>query len=205
MMKKTKFFLILSFFLCLNLFGEVFNGPTDLFLSFYNALVINGPAKLKLVKAKTLEIKGPLEFHSLDVTGKADVVGPVKGDKGKFGQLTVTGTMDVDHLITEELTVKGSVKAVYLDVKNHTEVDGLLDAKHSKFNTLTVNADKTVLDEVIVESVLVKKGQQNQILSLKGATVVNGDIVFESGEGVVQVESPEVQIKGAVKGASIKK
>lgn len=204
-MFKTKLFLLLSFFIYLSVIGEDYNGPTNLFLRFYDNLAINGPSNLHLVKAKSLEINGPLEFHSLDVSGKAEIKGPVKGDKGKFGQLAVMGTLDVDHVITEELSVKGAVKATYLDVTNKAEIDGVLDTKHSKFKTLVVNADKTVLDEVIVDSIFVKKGPKNQILILKGPTVVNGDIEFESGDGIVQMESPEVQLKGILKGATLKK
>lgn len=204
-MFKTKFFLLLSFFFCLGVFAEEYNGPTSLFLRFYEDLSVNGPAKLKFIKTQSLEIKGPLEFHSLDVAGKAEIMGPVNGDKGKFGQLSITGTMDVDHVICEDLSVKGAVKAVFLDVTNHAEIDGVLDAKHSKFKSLTVNADKTILDEVIVDSILVKKDQKSQVLVLRGPTSVSGDIVFESGEGIVQVESPEVQLKGVIKGGSLKK
>lgn len=202
---KVSLFLLLNLFVCLNVSGEVFNGPTDLSWKLYDSLSINGPSKLKKVKANSIEIKGPLQFHSLAVAGKAEVIGDINGDNGKFGQLNVTGSMNVDHVICEELSVKGPVTAVYLDVKNHADIDGELNAHHSKFKSLAVKADKIILDEVILDSLVVRKGQKNQILVLQGPTIVNGDIVFESGDGVVQVGSLEVRIKGTVKGAFIKK
>lgn len=39
----------------------------------------------------------------LDVAGKADLRGTVNGEQGKFGQLFVMGSMDVDHVICEDL------------------------------------------------------------------------------------------------------
>ena len=66
---------------------RLLTGRTNLFLKLYDELSIQGDAKLKLVKARSLEITGSLEFQSLDVAGKADVKGSVKGTKGKFGQL----------------------------------------------------------------------------------------------------------------------
>lgn len=197
--------LLLLLLTCLSIFGDTYHGPTDLTLKFYDTLSIDGPAKLKLVKAQSLEVKGTLTFDKLDVAGKAEVFGTIKGTKGKFDQLDVTGAMDVDHVLCQKLSVKGPVTAVYLDVKDQADIEGPLTAQHSKFKNLSVKADKIVLDEVVVENIVVVKGPKNQVLILKGPTIVNGDIVFESGEGTVQIENPEVSIKGSIKGASIKK
>ena len=60
------------------------------------------------------------------------------------------------------------------------------------------------MDDVTLESMVVSRGPKDQVLVLKGLTVVNGTIVFESGEGIVQVENPEVVIKGSVQGAVVK-
>jgi hypothetical protein len=199
-----KLMVSLALLICLNLFGDVYNGPTSLTLKFYDDLSINGPATLKLVKAKSLEVKGALDFKSVDVAGKAEVQGPMKGSKGKFGQLHVTGPVDVDHVLCEELTVQGPMKAMYIDITKLATIEGPLDVQHGKFKSLAVTADKIILDEVVVDTITVSKGSKDQVLILKSSTVVNGDIVFESGEGTVQVESPKVVIKGSVKGATVK-
>lgn len=196
--------LLLIMFVCLSLPGEEYNGPTSLTLKFIDDLVINGPATLKLVKAKNLEVKGSLDYRSLDVAGNAEVIGPMKGSKGKFNKLHVTGPVDVDHLLCDELDVQGPVKAEYIDVTNQATIEGPLDVQHGKFKSLKVTADKIILDEVIADTIVVGKGQE-QVLILKSLSIINGDIVFESGTGIVQVDSPEVVIKGTVKGASVKK
>lgn len=201
----TSLFFVCCLTLCLSVFGEVFNGPTNLTLKIYDTLTIHGPAHLKLVKAKEFEISGPLEFHRLAIEGKAVVAGTMKGDNGKFGQLSVTGTMDVDHVVCDELTVKGPVKATYLDVHNRADIEGALEVQHGKFKTLSVTSDNIVLDDVVVESIAVGKSQNLQTLILKGETVVNGDIVFASGNGVVQTEGSQVRIIGKVEGGTLKK
>lgn len=202
---KVSLFFLLCISMCLSAFGEVFNGPTTLSWKVYDSLAVNGPANFKLVKAKTLQVNGPLQFHNLDVAGKAEVDGSMKGDKGKFGQLFVTGPMDVDHVICGELSVKGPVKATYLDVQNHAEIVGPLEVQHGKFKSLAVNADKIILEAVTIETIVVNKGNNNQTLVLRGQTIVNGDIVFESGNGIVQIESSDVRTNGSVKGATVKK
>lgn len=205
MIKYTAFLTLLCLFISPFAEGAIFNGPKNLTLRSYDTLSINGPANLKLVKAGSIEIKGDLQFHSLDVSGNAEIKGILKGDKGKFGSLDVHGTVDVDHVICGELHVQGPVKAAYLIVKDHAEIMGPLDAQHGKFKSLTISAERAILEDVTVENITIQKGQKNQTLILKGPSVVNGDIIFEAGDGIVQIQSPEVQIKGQIKGAKIKK
>lgn len=183
-----RFFMIRIFllFLSLPLFGEVYQGPTSLHLRLYDALEIQGDATLKLVRAKSLQVNGSLQFHSLDVSGDAVVEGSFKGDKGKFGSLKVTGPATVSSLI----------------VKQQADFDGPLEATHSQFQTLSVKADKIVLDEVILDNLTILKSSGPQVLILKGASSISGDIVFESGNGKLEIQGSEVHIGGTVQGAS---
>lgn len=205
-MRKEKISTLILLTLCLTfcLYGETFNGPTTLYKKVYEGLVIHGPAKLKLVKADTLEVSGPLDFESLEVVGEAKVNGPVKGDKGKFGQLTVKGPLYVDLVVCEDLSVEGKVIVTSLVVNNSAEIEGELDATHSKFKSLIVDAEKITLDDVIAESIFVSKSENNQLLILKGRTEIYGDVTFESGNGVIDIQSPNVYIRGAMVGAQQK-
>jgi hypothetical protein len=198
------FFFIMSFALTVGLSGVEYKGPTDLTLKVFDTLTIHGPAQLKLIKAKILDVKGPLEFSQLDISGSATLTGTVKGAKGKFKILKVTGPIEVDHVVCEELFVIGSVKAQFLDVAIKANITGELEVLQSKFKDLIVDGDKIVLDSVQLDSMTVKKGKTNETVTLRGNTVVNGDILFESGNGLVNVESTDVQIKGAIKGGTRK-
>jgi hypothetical protein len=205
-MQKFKMILLLvCLMLSFQVFGEVYNGVTNLTLRAFDTLTINGPAYLRLIKAKTLEINGPLEFRSLDVADKAILRGAVKGEKGKFGQLDVTGTLDIDHVICGEMHVLGAVKAIYLEVKAQALIEGALDAEHCHFKDVTIKSDQILFNDVTVDNVFVKGNQPHQLLILKGATVVEGDITFDSGSGIVQVDDPEVKIQGKIKNGTLKK
>lgn len=184
--------------------ADTFNGPTNLTLKTFDSLDINGPAKLKLIKAKSLDVKGTLDFHSLDIADKAVVNGPVSGEKGKFGKLEVTGPFVVDHVISDDLYVTGPVKATFLEVKSDAEFIGPVFVQHAKFHDLVATAEKITLEDVTVQDLTVEKTDQDQVLVLKGNTVVNGDIEFASGKGIVQADST-VEIKGKVKGGTVEK
>src|SRR5690242_10653117 len=101
---------------------QIFNGPTDLSMKFYDDLTVNGPAKLHLVKTTSLVVNGPLEFHSLSVAKEAAVTGPMKGDYGKFGTLRLNGSMETDHVVAGALTVMGPVKASYIEVTGDADI-----------------------------------------------------------------------------------
>lgn len=187
--------------LSLTLFGEEFSGPTHLTLKIFDTLTIQGPAQLKMVKAKSLAVTGLLEFNHLNISGDATLTGAVKGSKGKFNTLTVTGSLDVDHVICKELIVTGNVKATFLDVAKQSTVNGDLEVKESKLGALSVAGDKILLDGVLLDSLTVRKGiSDQQTVTLQGATIVNGDILFESGKGILNVQGSEVKINGTTKG-----
>lgn len=202
MIKKGLWLFLLSFSLGSLVLGETFNGPTHLHLKIFDILLINGPAELKLVKARSLEIRGTLKFHKLDVSDNTIIHGMVSGDQGKFDKLDVTGTLDVDHVICQDLHVQGKVQAIYLEVKNQADILGPLTAKHSKFQSLAVTAETIELEDVTLDSLLIRNTEKRQTLILKGTTTVNGDITFESGEGTIQTEGTNVVIKGKVQGAT---
>ena len=190
---------VLCLFLFSALFGEVIEGPKDYSLKFFDDLEVNGATKLRLVKAKSLTIHGPLEFHSLDVSGPAQINDSITGEKGKFGSLTVQGAVDVNHVMTENLSVKGPVRASYLMITNTAEIDGHANLDHGQFKTLKLKGDDIVLDEVTAETIIIQKG--NTIV-IKGASNISGDITFESGNGIVKLQAPAT-IKN-VKGGKVK-
>lgn len=201
-MKKNFVFLFICCFCLANAFADVYTGPVEVSLKFFDNLTVNGPAKLKLLRTKTLDIQGPVEFHSIDVAGNATIIGNVKGYKGKFSLLQVTGSLEADEVICDDLDVKGQVTASSLIVKNQAKIEGSLTAQHSQFKTLVVNGDNITLNDVQADSLTVGKDVKKPVLVLQGATVINGDVIFESGDGLIRVKSPQAKIKGTVKGAT---
>jgi hypothetical protein len=184
--------------------ADTFNGPTDLTLKYFDDLVIHGPAKLRMVKAKSLDVKGSLEFNQLAVKGKAEIIGEFKGKRGKFGKLNVTGLVDAEYVVCDELSVLGPVKIAYLEVKNTANIKGEMQGRHCKIKRLIVQAARIVLEDVEIGSILVKKDGRHEELILKGTSLIDGDIEFESGTGTVKIEGSAVKIQGEIRG-SLKK
>lgn len=202
-MQKITFligFFILSCFSNQKILGEVFTGPTDLAFKVFDDLSIKGPAKLKMVKAKTLEVQGPLKFHNLAVAEKAIIKGAMQGDKGKFGPLEIEGFAEIDHVICDTLKVKGAVNANYLDVNKDAAIEGALHVHYGKFQNLIVKGNEITLEDVTINNIIISKNQPPSVIILKGRTLVNGNITFESNDGVVTVENSEVLIKGEIIG-----
>ena len=209
MFKRFCKYLSFVTFLCFSVVhAETLDGPTKLTMSLKEDLNINGPATLKLVKAQNLTVNGSLDFSRLDVAKSAEIHGPVKGEKGKFGSLNVSGPLTANYIICTDLNVKGAVKVSYLDVKKDADITGSLEIQHGEFNQLQITSYTMVLDATTVEQdIVVRKGYSNarKTLHLKGETTIAGNITFESRKGIVIVEGPNVQIKGAIKGAKIQK
>jgi hypothetical protein len=113
------------------------------------------------------------------------------------------------NIVCSKLEVTGPVDVTDLQVSGDTTIIGPLKAGKSTFQNLTVTADKIVLEDVKIKDILVKKNQEEkqekkQVLELKGETIVGGNIIFESGKGVVE-QGSEVKIQGEIKGATVEK
>ncbi len=219
--------------------AENFTGFTTLKKENLNDATFHGPANLEEVKAKSLVVQGPLEFHGLTVENDTKVMGPVSGsDKGTFGSLKVAGPFEGKNItstkfevkgpveVTEltvngkadiagplmaqqshfqDLKVKGPVEVDNITVKGETNIIGPLDAKKSHFQNLEIKGDDVSLDDVDVKDIVIKGRTSNeQVLQLKGKTIVSGTITFDSGRGVVE-QGKEVKIQGEVKGGTVNK
>lgn len=185
--------------------AETFLGLTNIENTTIKDAVIVGPATLKQVKATSLAITGPLKFTKIEVEKNAVITGPVSGKDGKFSSLSITGPLTGEDILCEELHVTGFVNITHLKVSKASTIIGSLTATKSSFQDLTITADDVVLDSSTVQTITMRKNtDKQQVLTLKGDTIVHGDITFESGKGKI-IESKNVKIKGKVKGAVVTK
>jgi len=183
-------------------FSQTYTGPTQLSIKMFDSLSVDGPTKLKLVKADSMKINGSLHFSKIDIAQEAVVNGALSGDHGKFRALQVTGSVDVANVICRDLKANGAFKATYLSVNGNASIVGPMVVDHGKFQNLEITADAITLEDLIAQNIIIHNTQNEQILILKGASNVSGDITFDSGKGTVQIEGPSVQVKGNIKGAT---
>lgn len=80
-----------------------------------------------------------------------------------------------------------------------------MKAVKSTFHNITITSDQVTLEDSKIKDIVVEKSDdRKQVLHLKGKTIVEGNITFESGKGTVK-QGSEVKIQGEIKGATVEK
>lgn len=181
--------------------AETFTGSTSLKSKTYEQLTLYGPSDLQDIKATSLSVEGPLTFQKLEISGKASVNGPVKGDEGKFDQLVIRGPFEAKNIKGRTLDTWGPVSLTDANITGNVKITGPLKAKRSQFKDIAV-AGSSSLEDVSVDNITFNK---DKTLTLSGKTIVSGNITFESGNGEVIVKGDNVIIKGQIKGGELKK
>lgn len=206
--------------------AQSFMGVTALEKQNLQEASFMGPTELKEITAKSLSVMGPLHFNNLKVEKNTEIFGPVaNSDHGVFDSLFITGPFMAKNIACSKLEVTGPVDVTDLQVSGDATIigplkagkstfqnltlTGPLKAEKSTFQDLTITADKIVLEDVKTKDILVKKNQEErqekkQVLHLNGKTIVEGNIIFESGKGIVE-QGSEVKIQGEIKGATVEK
>lgn len=186
--------------------AQSFMGVTALKKQNLQKASFMGPTELKEITAQSLSVVGSLHFNNLKVEKDTEIVGPVaNSDHGVFGSLFITGTFMAKNITCSKLKVIGPVDVTDLHVSKATMIIGPLKAEKSTLQNLTITSDKIILEDSKTKNIVVKKNKnKKQILDLKGKTIVEGNIIFESGKGVVEQDS-EVKIQGEVTGATVEK
>lgn len=108
----------------------------------------------------------------------------------------------VDDSSIAELQVDGILDVADSDIGSAT-VNGLVKARRTHIGTLSVASDTVILEDCDCGDIVVRPSStsnERQELLLRGHTKVSGKIRFESGNGLVKVESPASSV-GAVDGA----
>jgi hypothetical protein len=138
----------------------------------------------------SLNVKGAVELVSTTITGLVDVNGSLEARNAKIGQLQVYGAVNI-----RRSTISGT-----------TSVIGHLFAKDTTFTKeISINSLRTTLEGCTIDSILIhsdKAEDRIQRLSLTNKTVVNGNVVFESGLGEINL-SADSKINGTVTGGQV--
>jgi hypothetical protein len=172
--------LVLMTFLSLNLFSLDF----DSFLEFtFSNDKQKGPLKIENQSLETLNVEGPLQLINCSIK-KLLVQGPLIAKNTEFHTLYVKGSINVDNCLISSIHVSGDLIAIN---------SNFLDTIYAKSSSITLSNSNT--QKIIIES----SGDNEQVLSLNGKTVINGDIIFLSSNGLVKAES-QVVMKGTLEG-----
>lgn len=171
---------------------------------------IHHSGRLLLRKIKVIEstiVNGYLQVENSDLNQQTVVNGHIKAKDSKFNELTVNGDSDLTNDVVRGTTsINGKLDLDHTQFDASLTVFGHLKAKDSTFKkTVTVNNNNTDLENCNLEDITIQKGdgKQAQTLNLK-ATKVSGNVVFESGKGVVNMDSSS-SVGGKVTGGTVNK
>ncbi len=166
--------------------------------------------KLLVKKIKVTDstiINGFLEATDSQFSKESVVNGNLSASASSFNDLTVNGNVKLTTVVVNGTsTINGKVTADKSDFKNKLSINGQLQAKDSKFAKLvTLKSLDSEFDSCKVDSITVQKTATDgvQKIVLKGSSV-SGDIIFDSGKGIVEQDSAST-IGGKVVGGTVEK
>ena len=149
---------------------------------------INGMAKIQGESFEILTVNGAA---SLDDVSAQEVI--------------INGSLGATNLVTQKLTANGSVNLTASKIEEIAKVAGALEAYECLFNAITLLSEYAVLNNSKVKTIDVKKVsdfrkkvQQIELVN----TAVEGDIVFEGGDGEVILKNGAF-VQGKVIGGRI--
>lgn len=187
-------------------FAKTYYGPTKISNSSEEEVTIIGPADLDQLKSNTLKVTGPLKFNKIVISNETEVTGPTAGEKGKFNNLKITGPVKGTQIEAQTMNITGPAYFNNIEVKGNAKITGTLFVNKGKFKNIDVVSDKVKLKDTTADSIHFDKNmhdsKKEQMLMIQGKSIINGDIVFDSGKGKVVVDKT-VQIKGKVQGAEV--
>lgn len=195
-----------------------FNGPTELYSQTFKDLLINGPSKLDGINADSLTINGPLNFTALKIKGKTEISGTFSGEDAELSDVVIHGPFEGSKIIAKNLQVDGDVTLEDFKIDGNVNINGPLKAKNGSFKDINSVYAPIAFYSVTLNNINVKKtnhqdggdntnsddNTNNYEIKLAGNTVINGNITFESGKGVVFIRDKTAQLKGKVIGGTVK-
>jgi len=143
-----------------------------------------GTVKLHNVIYKNIVINGTARLDNVFVAEQLGVNGNLSANKTTIGAMTVNGNADL-----QKVTVKGL-----------SAFNGYLQAKDSSFGKIIFGTRNAILSDSTTKLITVRKEENitEQIIELDN-TKVDGDIVFEGGNGKVLLKG-DSEVVGKING-----
>lgn len=150
----------------------------------YSDLTINGSGSLRGKSYSRLTINGSGTLTNIDVTEK----------------LIVNGSMSASESNFQALAANGSINLYKTTVNGLSEINGRLNAESCIFNRIIVNSKRTTLSDSQTKTIHVRRPQE-PVIELNN-TKVDGDIIFDGGDGKVFLNGNS-EITGKIVGGTL--
>lgn len=152
------------------------------FLTFLTNLLFLGVGFCAMTISGESKFQNSSMFMDIDVQESGNVV----ADKTEFNALSVKGHCNLtDCLVKKDVSVYGDVLA-----------------NSTKFQKISIYSGKLVLDSCTLESLYIFDAAASPlVIELKGSTVIQGPIVWETGKAIVFADET-VKVLGEMKGGA---
>ncbi|MDO8955093.1 MAG: hypothetical protein Q7V63_09640 [Gammaproteobacteria bacterium] len=151
-----------------------------------NSISFDGPTTCSGGQADAISVNGPL-LVSNEVISTLSVNGPIAANHAKVSSLSINGQLNLHNSTVDTLTINGALQSV----------NSTISSVNAQGNLRFVNS--TVGNIVIPHA----PSAGHYTIYLQGKTVVNGNINFQEGGGIVY-QSSTAKVTGTITGASVK-
>jgi len=142
-------------------------------------------------------VLGKVSLQCQNITGTATLT-----DTAITGILTVSGDLNATRASIAGLNVVGNVSLNSTIVSGSTSIIGKLDASTSKFTDIELEGSSATFSKSTIKNILIKSSRNETPQIVLNNTVVDGNITFTSGKGIVQNNNSK--ITGKVIGGTVK-
>jgi hypothetical protein len=163
-----------------------------------------GPKYFTHASLKNEHIVGPVDLEK-STAEALSITGPFTAKDTTFTTLSCIGPVKLEQVICETIDVVGPTELKNCKIKGDTSIIGTLDANNSEFEKITITTSHMHLENSKTQNIVIKKNSnanEKQKLVLSGSTIIDGNIVFESGQGIIE-KSSTVKINGSITGCSV--
>lgn len=185
---------------------EAFYGKTSFSWTQRGDVSVYGSLDASRAQFENLVLMSDFNFKKVKVTETLTINGKIQGEKLDTNKLVLNGMLEGKKIIIRDgATINGGIDAEQLDIHGYLtiNVSGGFKARKSNFEKIKVSAKKIEFNEVILDSIEFDKNDKKPELYLTEGSLVKGDIIFKSGDGIVY-KSADSKIEGKVKGGSLK-
>jgi hypothetical protein len=140
---------------------------------------------------------GKVSLQCQNITGTATLT-----DTTITGLLTISGDLSAQRALLVGLNVVGNVSLDSTTVSGSSTIIGKLDASSSKLTDVELDGTSATFTTSTVQNILVKSSRNQAAHIILNNSVVNGNITFANGNGIVQNNNSK--ITGKVTGGTIK-
>lgn len=130
--------------------------------------------------------QGSATLNGTTVTGSVAVNGTFRAESANINHGNINGSVFMNNTaIQNSFNINGSTSINHSTFKGGFIINGLLTATKSTFNTLEIGSSQTTFTDSRTKDIHVLRDNYREKVYLNGNTIVDGNIVFDSGNGEV--------------------